>query len=160
MAVYPFKDGTLLQASDNGVYFGDSVPSTGDFNVGDLLIVVSNTNTVSQIYPLMYRCVTASSSHNGGTWISVGGPHGVGAILATAVTIAPTYPVHHISGNSGIDTITAPTGLPNGGVITLIPDTAFTTTTSGNIAVATTAVANKPLSFTYDSGKSKFYPSY
>jgi len=44
------------------------------------------------------------------------------------------------------------------GQVTLIPDTAFTTATAGNIALASTAVIKKALTMSYDG--LKWYPSY
>jgi hypothetical protein len=81
--------------------------------------------------------------------------------IASASTIAPTKPITFISGTTQINTITAPTGIStSGGQITLIPTGLFTTGTSGNIALATTAVVNRALIMTYDSGTAKWYPSY
>ena len=47
-----------------------------------------------------------------------------------------------------------------GGQITLIPTGLWATNTAGNIALATTAVVNRALTLTYDSGTAKWYPSY
>jgi hypothetical protein len=82
-----------------------------------------------------------------------------GATVASASTIAPTGSIFHVSGTAAIATITAPYSGFNG-MITIIPDGAFTTTTSGNIALGTTAVVGKALIMTYDSTTSKWYPSY
>ncbi len=88
-------------------------------------------------------------------------PEGVGAALASAATIAPTQPIHHVTGTVAVATITPPPGFGgNGGQIILIPDALFTTTTAGNIALATTAVVNKALIMTYDPATAKWYPSY
>jgi hypothetical protein len=81
--------------------------------------------------------------------------------IASAATIAPTRPVTFISGTAAISTITAPPGISaTGGSITLIPTGAFTTNTSGNIALASSAVINRALQMTYDAGTAKWYPSY
>ena len=81
--------------------------------------------------------------------------------IASAATIAPTKPITFISGTTAVVTITAPSPISaGGGTITLIPTGAFTTTTAGNIAIASTAVVGKALIFFYDSGTSKWYPSY
>jgi len=81
--------------------------------------------------------------------------------IASANTIAPTQPITFISGTTQINTITAPTGIStSGGQITLIPTGLFTTGTTGNIALATTAVVNRALIMTYDSTTTKWYPSY
>jgi len=81
--------------------------------------------------------------------------------IASATTISPERIITFISGTTQINTI-IPT-LPisaGGGEITLIPTGLWTTGTSGNIALATTAVVNRALIMTYDSGTAKWYPSY
>jgi hypothetical protein len=81
--------------------------------------------------------------------------------IASGTTIAPTKGITFISGAAAIATITAPSPISaGGGQITLIPTGAFTTTTGGNIALASTAVVNRALIMTYDSGTAKWYPSY
>jgi hypothetical protein len=81
--------------------------------------------------------------------------------IASAGTIAPTTRIVFISGTAAIATITAPAPIASGGgQITLIPTGIFTTTTAGNIALATTAVVNKALTMTYDATTTKWYPSY
>jgi len=81
--------------------------------------------------------------------------------IASATTIAPTTAFAFVSGTTAIATITPPVQVSSsGGQITLIPTGVFTTTTGGNIALASTAVVNKALIMTYDSGTSKWYPSY
>jgi len=81
--------------------------------------------------------------------------------IASASTIAPTTPITLISGTTAIVTITAPNPISSGGgQITLIPTGVFTTTSAGNIAIASTAVVGKALTMTYDSTTTKWYPSY
>jgi hypothetical protein len=81
--------------------------------------------------------------------------------IASATTIAPTTPIVIISGTTAVVTITAPSPISaGGGQITLIPTGAFTTTTAGNIALASTAVVSKALIMTYDVTTAKWYPSY
>jgi len=81
--------------------------------------------------------------------------------IASAATIAPTKTITFISGTTAIVTITAPSLIAStGGQITLIPTGIFTTTTAGNIALASTAVVSKALIMTYDAGTTKWYPSY
>lgn len=85
----------------------------------------------------------------------------VAGTIASAATIAPTAPITFISGTDAIDTITAPSPISaTGGQITLIPTAIWTTTTSGNIALATTAVVGKALILFYDATTTKWYPSY
>ena len=81
--------------------------------------------------------------------------------IASATTIAPTTSIVFISGTTAVATITAPSPISaGGGQITLIPTGAFTTTTAGNIAIASTAVVGKALIMTFDVTTSKWYPSY
>jgi hypothetical protein len=81
--------------------------------------------------------------------------------IASATTIAPTAYITFVSGTTAIATITAPSTMTGGGgQIVLIPTGAWTTNTTGNIALATTAVVNRALTLTYDSTTTKWYPSY
>lgn len=82
-----------------------------------------------------------------------------GPVLASAGTIAPTRPIHHVSGVAAIANITLP--YPGfSGLIVLIPDGIFTWTAAGNIAIAGTAVVNKALYMLYDASVGKWIPSY
>lgn len=80
--------------------------------------------------------------------------------IASATTMAPLAPINFISGTTAIVTITVPPSLVGGGQLTLIPTGIFTTTTAGNIALASTAVVSKALILTYDAVTAKWYPSY
>ena len=80
--------------------------------------------------------------------------------IASASTINPTNPTNYVTGTTAINTITVPSWLIGGGQITLIPTGAWTTTTSGNIALGSTAVPNKALTLFWDAANSKWYPSY
>jgi hypothetical protein len=81
--------------------------------------------------------------------------------IASAATIAPTTQIVFVSGTAAIDTITPPSPISlGGGQITLIPTGLFTTTTAGNIALASTAVVSRALIMTYDVTTTKWYPSY
>ena len=82
--------------------------------------------------------------------------------IASATTITPTKAITFISGSAAIQAIIPPSGISTaaGGQITLIPTGAFTTTTAGNIALASTAVQYKAMIMTYDGGTTKWYPSY
>ena len=80
--------------------------------------------------------------------------------VESATTIAPTTPVAFVSGTTTVETITVPSQFTGGGQITIIPTGVFATNTSGNIALASTAVVNRALIMTYDSGTGKWYPSY
>ena len=81
--------------------------------------------------------------------------------VITSTTISVTSKVMIIDVASGvISTILVPGEFINGGQITLIPKQAFSTNTTGNIAVATTAEVSRPLTFIYESVADKWYPSY
>jgi hypothetical protein len=90
--------------------------------------------------------------------------HRVGSAVASATTIAPTSPAFHITGTTQITTITPPTSCTTaaetGCTLMVIPDAAFTTATSGNIAIASTAVIGKLMILIYDQTQAKWYPSY
>jgi len=79
--------------------------------------------------------------------------------LAAAGTIAPAGQIVQVAGAGPIATITIPGGM-NIGQITIIPVSAFTTVTTGNIAIASTAVVGRALIMTYDPAVAKWYPSY
>jgi hypothetical protein len=80
--------------------------------------------------------------------------------IASASTIQPLAPITFVSGITSVNTITVPAEFVGGGQITLIPTGLFLTGTSGNIAIATTAVVSKALIMTYDATTAKWYPSY
>lgn len=81
--------------------------------------------------------------------------------IASAGTIAPTTPIVFISGTAAIATITAPSPISaGGGQVTFIPTGIYTTTTAGNLALATTAVVGKAQIWTFDVTTTKWYPSY
>lgn len=85
---------------------------------------------------------------------------GVG-ILAAAATIAPKRQFTRITGTVPIATITPPTPYFNGPIYLISTGASvFTTLTTGNIAIASTAVLGKALVLFYDPSLSKWYPSY
>src|SRR5215831_17767793 len=95
-------------------------------------------------------------------WFGIGGLSNqvVGAVLASANTLpTPDHLIHHVSGTAVIKTIPVPyAGF--GGVLILIPDAIFTWDTTGNLALAGTAVVNKALFLVYDTLGAKWVPSY
>lgn len=80
--------------------------------------------------------------------------------VASSTTLAPTTGITYVNGVTAIVNITPPPGCARGGFIQLIPTGLWSTTTAGNIALATTAVLNKVLTMTYDPNTLKWYPSY
>lgn len=81
---------------------------------------------------------------------------GVGPNLASATTISPTHPLHHVTGTAAITTITPPPGFS--GPIWLIADGTWTLATGGNIAAAVTAVDRLAVQLVYDPQTSLWYP--
>lgn len=79
--------------------------------------------------------------------------------IVAAATIAPKRLVTRITGTVPVATITPPNAYFNG-PLWLLPAAIFTTVTTGNIALASTAVVSKSLAMIYDPGTAKWYPSY
>lgn len=86
------------------------------------------------------------------------------AVASAAGLITPSGPLFHITGTSAITGFNIPVGFnataEGGGQFCVIPDAIFTTTTANNIALASTAVVNKLLCWTWDPTNSKFVPTY
>jgi hypothetical protein len=78
-------------------------------------------------------------------------------LTITTNTIAPTNQIHHL-GAGLVKTITVPVTCYTTCSIMIIPDAAFTTDTTDNISLASTAVINKTLIFVWDG--TKWSPSY
>lgn len=89
-------------------------------------------------------------------------PQPTAAVASAAGLVTPSGPLFHITGALAITGFTIPLGFPvkGGQTFCVIPDGTFTTTTANNIALASTAVVNKTLCFTYDTANAKFTPSY
>lgn len=82
------------------------------------------------------------------------------AVASAAGVIVPSGPLFHVTGALAITGFTLPLGFV-GGSFCIIPDGNFTTTTAGNVALASTAVTSKALCYTYDKTAAKpFFPSY
>lgn len=81
--------------------------------------------------------------------------------IVSASTIQPVAPIQFVSGTTAIVTITVPPEFAvGGGQLTLIPTGIWTTTTAGNIALASTAVVSRAVTMFYDAATAKWYPSY
>jgi hypothetical protein len=99
------------------------------------------------------------------TWAPSWGNPGIDSFVPTAAVasaaglITPSGPLFHVTGALAVTGFNIPLGFVSGS-FTIIPDGAFTTTTANNIAIASTGVVSKPLTFLYDSVTAKFYPSY
>lgn len=142
-------------------------PDRPDFNIAagaGITVAASDdaTNFVSKCTVSLGGAASDTPSLAGSLSVAKFFGEGVGAVLASAATITPTNTVHHVSGTTQITTITAPaiaTG-SNSVSVGLIPDGLWSTGTSGNIALGSTAVVSKILWLTYDPAQSKWYPSY
>jgi hypothetical protein len=86
-------------------------------------------------------------------------PNVTAAVASAAGPITPSGPLFHVTGTAAITGFNIPIGFSSG-TFTVIPDGVFTTTNAGNIAIASTAVVGKALTFTYDPNTGKFYPGY
>jgi hypothetical protein len=80
--------------------------------------------------------------------------------VASAASIRVTTPVAFVSGTTTINTIEVMPEMVGGGQIILIPTGLWSTGTSGNIALATTAVVSRAVIMVYDAVTTKWYPSY
>ena len=95
------------------------------------------------------------------TFASFPGRLVVGSQITAAATITIHAPVTHITGTTTISTITTSALPGSGGCIILVPDaTSYTTSTGGNVALATTLATGKMLTLCYDPATAKYYPSY
>jgi hypothetical protein len=111
-----------------------------------------------------------------GSWVpgffNTAAPAGVTtAVASVAGATNPSGPLFHVTGALAITAWGSSTtvGLAAGGGsatdvlganFCIIPDGAFTTTATNNIALASTAVVNKLLCFTFDQTNKKYVPSY
>ena len=87
-------------------------------------------------------------------------PLGIDTLVASANgTVTITGPLFHINGTNAITSFTIPVGGVGQGFC-VIPDAAFTTTATNNIAVASTGVLNKTICWTWDGTNSKYTASY
>jgi hypothetical protein len=122
---------------------------------------------------------TGASAHNASTGVTIGGlsdfPNftpaissvqttqarfaSIGSPVASAATITPSGQVFHVTGTTATVTINLPPNLV-AGQFTVIADAIWTWTAAGNIAEAgTVTAAGGTVTFTYDPGTSKWYPS-
>lgn len=93
-------------------------------------------------------------------------PAGVTTAVATASALTPTGPLFHTTGNTTITsfgnglgmggTTTSPTGAP----FCFIPDSNVTVSAGNNIALGSSAIANKLLCYTFDGTNKKYVPTY
>lgn len=129
---------------------------------------------------------TQALSHSASTPVLIGSPSGFANFVPVQAVSAPQLPynfsaigpplaitsntvapvngaIHHVTGTAVLKTITVPSGLVNGGKVTLIFDGSglgLTWDATGNIAVAGTATtAASSVDFIYDLPSAKWIPS-
>jgi hypothetical protein len=153
---YNFATGATTSGNTKTVNIG-----TGGVSGSITAITVGSASGTSTTAFNGVTTFNAAVKLNGVTTTGIVATAQTAGTIASAATIAPTNPITFISGNTQITTITPPSGIATyGGQITLIPTGLWTTATSGNIALATTAVVSRALIMTYDAGTNKWYPSY
>ena len=148
----PYGNGTgAYSSSSNWTFDGSNAKESGYYLVSqkDVGNAPNQVPLNQYLGPLAYQ-----------TFIPYNGVGSSAPTIASATTIAPTTPIIFVSGTTAIATITPPPTLVGGGQLIIIPTGIFTTTTAGNIALASTAVVSKALIMVYDATTAKWYPSY
>lgn len=129
--------------------------STGDRNLGIDMRFFTGGSTVKRVFV---------NSGAGGAVRMAGSPYwitdSVTPTIASAATITPRNGVTIVTGTNIINSMSAPEWVAdNGGEITLFAAGAWSTSTSGNIAAAFTAVVGMKYTFTWDPSTGKWYPN-
>jgi hypothetical protein len=118
-----------------------------------------------------WLCSTVTNSWVPGYFNTAGVSGVTTAVASVAGATNPSGPLFHVTGTNAITAWGTSTsaGLGSGGgsatsiigaPFCVIPDAIFTTTATNNIALASTAVVNKILCFTFDQTNKKYVPSY
>lgn len=81
----------------------------------------------------------------------------VGPPIVSNTSIAPSHPIHHVTGTAAIATILVPPG--STGPLRLIVDAAWTLIAGGNIAAAVTPTVGHVVALTYDPATGFWYPT-
>ncbi len=116
-------------------------------------------------------CSSITASWVPGYFNDVKNPAVTTAVASVAGATNPTGQLFHITGTNAItawgSSTTAGLGAgggsatqPYGSNFCVIPDAAFTTTATNNIALASTGVINKLLCYVFDGTNKKYVPSY
>ena len=155
----------LVTISDTPTTFSVNIPFSGTYTSGGTMTQVSGLSVpLGNDIKVYGNDFSLQGGLGLGTYTSgIQLMEGLGPALACAGTIAPTNQYHHITTTiCAIANITSPTNQPSGfdGKFCAIPDVAFTTTTGGNIPVASTAVVGRLLCWAHDPALNKWYPSY
>jgi len=155
--VLPIVQGGTTKQVTNALLFTSPTlvtPALGTVASGNISACTSTSMVM--VTPVIGAATGTSISLSSFSAVSAAAP-----TIASATTIAPTTPIAFVSGTTAVVNITAAAPISTGGgAITLIPTGIFTWTTTGNIALAGTAVVSKALTMTYDATTTKWYPSY
>lgn len=166
--------GTLVNAHISGAIVLSSAPQ--NFFSVDPSGACTAANTVATPYVNItngktWLCSTISASWVPG-FFNTTAPDGVTvAVASVAGATSPSGPLFHITGTNAITAWGSSTTATAGGMggsatstigapFCVIPDAAYTTTATNNIAVASTGVANKRQCWTFDQTNKKYLPSY
>lgn len=152
--------GSSTAASTYGIGTGATIAAaTKTVNIGTAGVSTSITNI--NIGSAIAGATGTTLNSNNVTFAKLQATTAAAPTIASATTIAPTTMIAFVSGVTPIATITPPAPISSGGgTITLIPTGIFTTTTAGNIALASTSIVSRALTMTYDVTTAKWYPSY
>lgn len=123
------------------------------------------TRTLKSYVPVVNTTSGKVWDCTAGYWSNFTDSPGVGTVIASqAGAMSGAYAilakVTPVSGTNEITSFAIPAGLPDGGKFTIVPSAACTTATGGNIAIASTCVAGKALTFVWDRSAGLLYPSY
>lgn len=150
-------------------------PPTNFFYVdpsGSCTAASSVTPYVNIITGRQWICSSVSGTYVPGWFNGLKTPGVTTAVASVAGATNPSGPLFHVTGANAITAwgATTTSGLNSGGggsatspygaSFCIIPDAAFTTTATNNIALASTAVINKILCYTFDGTNKKYVPTY
>jgi len=154
----PHFSGAKVWVGPGTASYFTKVPPYGSCVAANLTVLPRIDTATGNIWTCAGQSATTQ------VWQTLGdftGQLGIGAVIASATTIAPIAAIHHVSGTTDVVTITVPAACqPLSCTIVLIPDAIWHTTNAGNIAIASTAVVSKALTLIYDPVAVKWLPSY
>lgn len=147
------RDLILSAPAGKNIYFGPNNTSTWLMNSTSFLASTDNTFDVGASGANRPR-----TGYFGTSLVSPIASYNTNSILTISTNvITPTGTIHHL-GAGLVKTITVPAACTPTCNLYVVPDAAFTTDATGNISLASTAVINKTLIFTWDG--TKWNPSY
>jgi hypothetical protein len=161
----PHISGALVLVGQPNQFF-EIEPSGACTSTTILVTPYVNIRTGNQ-----WLCSSVSGSWVPGFFNTAAQPGVTTAVASVAGATNPSGPLFHITGANAITAWGSSTtvGLAGGGGAAtdteganfcIIPDAAFTTTATNNIALASTAVINKVLCYTFDQTNKKYVPTY